>query len=172
MKFSESTLRQSVCVALGAAAVALASCATTTHQTQQFGVGGAPACSNDNNVEWDYLFSDQGPMFDSDPEPTATTSVTVTLRTCKSDVTSANVKYYDTADSSFHWVSMVWVAHDPTGTFDYWSGTVPASASEKHYRFQINDGSATAWLNAAGITPPSPLRATSSSFRALRRRIG
>jgi len=39
------------------------------------------ACSNDNNVEWNYLFSDQGSMFDNNPEPTATTSVTVKLRT-------------------------------------------------------------------------------------------
>jgi alpha-glucosidase len=51
------------------------------------GAGGAQACSSDNNVEWNYLFSDQGPMFDSNPEPTATTSVTVTLRTCKGDIT-------------------------------------------------------------------------------------
>lgn len=114
------------------------------------------ACSNDNNVEWNYLFSDQGPMFDSNPEPTATTAVTVTLRTCKSDVTSANIKYYDTADSSFHWVPMAWVSNDPTGNFDYWQGTIPASGSEKYYRFQINDGSATAWLNAAGITSSEP----------------
>lgn len=118
--------------------------------------GRARACSNDNNVEWDYLFSDQGPMFDSNPEPTATDSVTVTLRTCKGDITSANVKYYDTADSSYHWVSMVWVSNDPTGTFDYWSGTIPASGSEKYYRFQINDGSATAWLNAGGIYSSEP----------------
>jgi alpha-glucosidase len=120
------------------------------------GAGRAQACSNDNNVEWGYLFSDQGPMFDSNPEPTATTSVTVTLRTCKADITSANVKYYDTADSSYHWVSMVWVSNDPTGTFDYWSGTIPASSSEKYYRFQINDGTATAWLNAGGIYSSEP----------------
>jgi alpha-glucosidase len=120
------------------------------------GAGRAQACSNDNNVEWNYLFSDQGPMFDNNPEPTATTPVTVTLRTCKGDITSANIKYYDTADSSFHWVSMSWVSNDPTGTFDYWQGTIPASSSEKYYRFQINDGSATAWLNAAGITSSEP----------------
>lgn len=120
------------------------------------GWGRAHACSNDNNVEWNYLFSDQGPMFDSNPEPTSTTSVTVTLRTCKGDITSANVKYYDSADGNYHWVSMVWVSNDPTGTFDYWSGTIPASSSEKYYRFQINDGSATAWLNAAGITSSEP----------------
>ena len=114
------------------------------------------ACSADNNVAWKYLFSDQGPLFDSNPEPTATTSVTVKLRTCKSDITSANIKYYDTADISYHWVSMVWVSNDPTGKFDYWQGTIPASSSEKYYRFQINDGTATAWLNAAGITSSEP----------------
>jgi glycosidase len=76
------------------------------------GAGRAQACSNDNNLAWNYLFSGQGPMFDSNPEPTATTSVTVKLHTCKADIT--NVKYYDTADSAFHWVSMVWVANDPT----------------------------------------------------------
>jgi alpha-glucosidase len=114
------------------------------------------ACSVDNNVERNYLFSDQGPMFDSNPEPTATTAVTVTLRTCKSDITTANVKYYDTSNSSYHWLSMVWVSNDPTGTFDYWQATIPASSSRKRYRFQINDGSATAWLNAAGITSSEP----------------
>jgi alpha-glucosidase len=45
---------------------------------------------------------------------------------------------------------------DPTGVFDYWQGTVPASASQKHYRFKATDGSATAWINAAGITPEEP----------------
>ena len=32
----------------------------------------ARAASNDNNVEWAGLFHDQGPLFDSAPEPTAT----------------------------------------------------------------------------------------------------
>ncbi len=113
-------------------------------------------CSNDNDVEWNYLFADQGPMYDSNPEPTATTPVTLTLRTCKGDITSANIKYYDTADDAFHLVAMQWASSDPTGTFDYWQGTVPASGSEKYYRFQINDGTATAWLNAGGISSSEP----------------
>jgi alpha-glucosidase len=116
----------------------------------------AQTCSNDNNVESSYLFSDQGPMYDSAPEPAATTPVTLTLRTCKGDITSANIKYYDTADDAFHLVAMQWVSNDPTGTFDYWQGTVPASSSEKYYRFQINDGTATAWLNAGGIYSSEP----------------
>jgi alpha-glucosidase len=120
------------------------------------GAARAQACSKDNHVEGNYLFADQGPLYDSNPEPTARQSVTLTLRTCMGDISGANIEYYDTADDSFHSISMHWAAKDPTGLFDYWRGTVPASASEKHYRFQINDGSATAWLNAAGLTSSEP----------------
>ena len=116
----------------------------------------AKPSSNDNKVEWTGLFSDQGSLYDSNQEPTASESVTLTLRTFKSDITSAQIKYYDAADRSFHWVPMHWAATDPTRLFDYWEGTVPASAAEKHYRFQIQDGSATAWLNAAGISSSEP----------------
>jgi alpha-glucosidase len=116
----------------------------------------ANASSNDNNVEWNGLFHDQGPMFDNHVEPTASQAVTLTLRTFKNDITSANIKYYDNADGAFHWVAMTWSANDATGVYDYWKGTVPASASQKYYRFQINDGSSTAWLNAAGTTAAEP----------------
>lgn len=116
----------------------------------------AQAASNDNNVEWAGLFADQGPLYDNHSEPTATQSVTLTLRTFKGDITGANIKYYDTADGTFYWIPMHWVSNDPTGVFDYWQGTIPASASEKYYRFQINDGTATAWLNAAGISASEP----------------
>lgn len=118
--------------------------------------GAALAASNDNNVEWNGLFHDQGPLYDNYPEPTATQAVTLTFRTFKGDITSANIKYYDSADGQFHWVPMHWVSSDATGVFDFWQGTVPASGSEKYYRFQINDGSATAWYNAAGITSSEP----------------
>lgn len=116
----------------------------------------ALAATNDNNVEWAGLFHDQGPLFDNAPEPTASQAVTLTFRTYKGDISSANIKYYDSADGAFHWVAMHWASNDATGTFDYWQGTVPASASEKYYRFQINDGSSTAWYNAAGTTSSEP----------------
>ncbi|HEX5307197.1 MAG TPA: glycoside hydrolase family 13 protein [Dyella sp.] len=111
----------------------------------------ARAATNDNNVEWNGLFHDQGPLFDSAPEPAASQPVTLTFRTFKGDITSANIKYYDSGDSQFHWVPMHWAANDATGTFDLWQGTIPASGSEKYYRFQINDGSKTVWYNAQGI---------------------
>ena len=134
--------RLSVCVLLSAALLC--------------GVGRAHACTKDNHVERSGLFSDQGTLYDSNPEPTATSPVTLTLRACKGDLTGAAIEYYDTADSSFHSISMHRVSRDPTDTFDLWQGTVPASSSAKHYRFQAKDGSATAWLNAAGTTASEP----------------
>jgi len=131
-----------LCVLLGAALLA--------------GAGPARACSNDNKVESDYLFSDQGSMFDANPEPTASTGVTLTLRTCKGDITGANIKFYDSADRVSHYVTMHWASSDPAGTFDYWQGTVPASPSQKHYRFQVNDGTGTAWVNGAGVSASEP----------------
>lgn len=118
--------------------------------------GDLRAASNDNNVEWDGLFADQGPLYMRLTEPTGATPVTLNLRVFKNDITSANIKYFDTADQEFHWVPMVWLENDPTGVFDAWKGVVPASSSLKYYRFQINDGTATAWLNAAGTTSVEP----------------
>lgn len=114
------------------------------------------AATNDNNVEWDGLFSDQGPLYMNPAEPGVTTPVAVTLRVFQGDITSANLKYFDTANNSFHWVPLSKGKPDATGKFEFWQGTVPASASIKYYRFQINDGNATAWLNAGGITSAEP----------------
>src|SRR5579872_7021659 len=80
----------------------------------------AEACTQDTKVEWNYLFADQGTMYDSDPEPTALSPVTLTLRTCREDITGADIEYYDTADRSSHRIPMHRMSSDPTGTFEYW----------------------------------------------------
>src|SRR5581483_8234325 len=56
------------------------------------GVGRAKACSRDNRVERNYLFADQGSMYDRNPEPSATQPVTLTLRTCRGDISSASIE--------------------------------------------------------------------------------
>ncbi|HEY6739681.1 MAG TPA: glycoside hydrolase family 13 protein [Actinopolymorphaceae bacterium] len=114
------------------------------------------AASNDNDVEWNGLFHDQGPLYASTAEPTCSTPVEVTLRTYKGDITSANVKYFDEADSAHHWLPMTWRRNDATGRFDLWTATIPASCSTKYYRFQINDGADTDWYNAGGPTDDEP----------------
>src|SRR6516162_10256820 len=53
------------------------------------------AASNDNNVQWDGLFADQGPLYDSAPEPACGTPVTLDFRTFHNDITSANIEYFD-----------------------------------------------------------------------------
>ena len=121
----------------------------------------ADAASQDNNIEWSGLFSDQGPLYMGPTEPTPSSTVILKLRVLKGDITSANIKYWDTGDNAFHWVPMTWQKTDLTGIFDIWQGTVPPSKSIKFYRFQINDGTATAWLNAVGITSVEP---TSGDF--------
>ena len=107
------------------------------------------------------LFSDQGSMYDSNVQPSATDPVTVTLRTGHDNVTSANIKYYDTADGSFHYVPMRITSTDPTGQFDYWQGTIPAGAAQKYYRFEVSSGSETLWYNADGVSATEP---TSGDF--------
>ncbi len=114
------------------------------------------AASNDNNVEADGLFHDQGSLYESAPEPTCTTPVTLSFRTFHNDITSANIKYFDTQDSQFHWIPLTFVRNDATGRFDIWQGTIPASCSAKYYRFQVNDGSATLWYNADGSSSTEP----------------
>ena len=83
------------------------------------------AASHDNNVEWDGLFSDQGPLYMQPTEPDSATPVVLTLRVFTGDITSANIKYFDTADNSFHWVPMSRTGSDATGRFDFWQGTAP-----------------------------------------------
>ena len=116
----------------------------------------ARAANHDNNVEWDGLFHDQGPLFDSNVEPGASDAVTLTFRTFRYDATSVIIKYYDSADSSFHTVPMAFSANDATGRFDYWKGTIPAGTAEKYYRFEVTDGSTSAWYNARGINASEP----------------
>ena len=100
-------------------------------------------------------------MYDSNVQPSATDPVTVTLRTGHDNVTSANIKYYDTADGSFHYVPMRITSTDPTGQFDYWQGTIPAGAAQKYYRFEVSSGSETLWYNADGVSATEP---TSGDF--------
>ncbi len=102
------------------------------------------------------LFADQGTMYDSNQEPSATQPVTVTLRTGHDNVTSATIEYYDSGDHKVHYVRMIKRGTDPTGKFDYWRGTIPAGPAEKYYRFRVKNGSETMWYNADGASMTQP----------------
>jgi alpha-glucosidase len=119
------------------------------------GTGGSTA-GGTSAIDGSYVFSDQGSMFDSNPEPTASESVTVSLRAKHGNLTRADIEYYDSADGSLHSVPMSVRSTDATGTFDDWQGTIPAGASEKYYRFELTDGGETVWYNARGMSTSEP----------------
>ena len=127
--------------------------------------GRAVACGNTGNVHYREIFHDQGPLFDSNPQPAPNSSVTLTLRVCYHDITSANIVYYDAATGAVTWVPMRWASTDPSGRFDYWQGTIGnVGTTELQYWFQINDGSATAWYNAGGPAATEPASNNSDDF--------
>jgi alpha-glucosidase len=110
------------------------------------------AAGNDNTVEWDGLFHAQSPLYYAPLEPTAADAVTVTLRTYKNDITSANIKYYDAGVMNTLWIPLTYSGDDATGTFSFWQGTIPASGAKKYYRLQVNDGTDTDWVGRYGVT--------------------
>lgn len=142
-------------------ALSICMCTTTVFSIWLSQANIVQAAAQDNNVMWSGLFHDQGPVFDSNLEPTSAQSVTLKFRTYTNDITTANIKYYDSADSAYHWVAMSKVGNDATGQYEFWQGTIPASSSVKHYHFQINDGSKTVWYDAKG---PSDTEATTRDF--------
>lgn len=116
----------------------------------------ASAASQDNDVEWNGLFHDQGPLYASTAEPSCSTPVDLTFRTFHQDVTAVDLSYWDTADASRHVVALQADGTDETGRFDLWTGRLPASCSVKWYRFGVTDGSDTDWYNAGGTYENEP----------------
>ncbi|HET9105632.1 MAG TPA: alpha amylase N-terminal ig-like domain-containing protein [Steroidobacteraceae bacterium] len=143
---SSRPIRRASAIAVASIAGLLAAC----------GGRAAGARTAAHRIDTAYLFSDQGPLFDSNAEPSATQPVTVTLRARHGNVAAARIEYYDSADGAYHLVPMNVASRDPTGRFDYWRGTIPASASDKHYRFQVTNGGETVWYNAAGVSQSEP----------------
>jgi alpha-glucosidase len=139
--------------AIALLAGALASCGGTSAVRSNANAGSTAADAGaTSGIATAYLFADQGTMLDSAPEPTATQAVTLTLRAEHGNLTAANIKYYDSADDSYHSVPMHVASIDATGKFDYWQGTLPAGASDKHYRFQAVNAGQTVWYNATGVS--------------------
>jgi alpha-glucosidase len=99
------------------------------------------------------LFHDQGPLFDSAIEPSATTPVTLTFRTGAGSASRVEIEYGDLGDGSRHSVAMRMEGRDATGRFDLWRGTIPAGPSRKTYHFEIVTDGQTVWYDTTGETP-------------------
>jgi len=111
----------------------------------------ADAASHDSKVESGDLFHDQGPIFASTNEPSISAPVVVRLRAAKNDLTAATLEYFDSKERSFHKVPMTKESARSNSTFEFWCGTIPASAARKHYRFCAQDGQTRVWYNACGV---------------------
>ena len=119
--------------------------------------GRAVACRNNSNILWHEIFHNRGPMFDSNSQPAPNSVVTLTLRVCYHDITSANVLYYGAANATVIWVPMSRSSTDSSGKFDDWQGTISdVGTAALYYRFQISHKLATVWYTAAGISSSEP----------------
>ena len=86
--------------------------------------GRAVACRNNSNILWHEIFHNRGPMFDSNSQPAPNSVVTLTLRVCYHDITSANVLYYGAANATVIWVTMSRSSTNSSGKFDDWQRTI------------------------------------------------
>ncbi|MDQ2805461.1 MAG: alpha-amylase family glycosyl hydrolase [Chloroflexota bacterium] len=128
----------------------------TSHAVTVQVLGGAP--SHDNNVEFAGLGHDSRNSLYRVPFGTVNpgTAVTVRFRTFHNDVTSVNLRLYDTAVGQDTRPPMTLVAQTVdcydaalTGqgyTCDYWQGSyTPNALGTTYYRFIVRDGTATAY---------------------------
>ncbi len=110
------------------------------------------AATNDNNVEWNGVYS--APSWRNPESPGKNESFVVELRVFKGDVTKARVRTWDGAER-FH--SMAWDRNE--GAFDFYRGTVAGTSSGYlYYYFEVTDGSDTDFYNALGMWEAAPPR--------------
>lgn len=116
------------------------------------------AAALDNKIETNVIFHDQGPVFDSALELDGKTVVTLKLRCSKNDLTAATINYREGDSPQLKTIRM---AKEPTsasatGRYDYWHGSIPASATPKTYHFELKDGEQKVWYNARGASDTEP----------------
>ncbi len=108
------------------------------------------AAQNDNNIEWDGVYSDE--TFRTPRFPGRGQSFTVDLRVFRGDISAARVRTWDGTERRFN---MAWVRND--GVYDLWRASVAVTQSNSlFYRFEIVDGSDTDYYNRLGMSGSEP----------------
>ncbi|MDB4720529.1 alpha-amylase family glycosyl hydrolase [Verrucomicrobiales bacterium] len=111
------------------------------------------AASNDNNVEWNGVFSDQNLRIPQTPAKEQ--SFKVELRVLRSDITAARVRTWDGSEKHY---SMRWVRNERS-IYDIWQATLRAPRNDYlYYRFEITDGNDTDHYNRLGMSDDVPAR--------------
>lgn len=116
----------------------------------------AHAATSYATVQWNGLFSDQGPLYCSLQQPSTVDPVTVTLRATANNLTSAEAVVYDATAGTTTSYPMSYAGTDSNGLYEFWTVTLPASANQEFYYFQANDGTSTAYYNGFGASSSAP----------------
>ncbi len=109
------------------------------------------AAQNDNNVEWNGVYSDatmRQPISPGRGEP-----FVVDLRVFRGDITGGWVRTWDGTERKFQ---LYWVRNE--GPSDIWRADVAGTLSNAlYYRFEISDGTDTDYYNRLGMSGGAPL---------------
>ena len=105
------------------------------------------AANNDNNVEWNGVFSDENMRLPQTPAKGQ--SFKVELRVLRGDITGVRVRTWDGSEKHY---SMKWVRNERS-IYDIWQATLRTPKNDYlYYRFEITDGNDTDHYNRLGMS--------------------
>ena len=134
---------------------------TSSRPSSRQSLGGAGSAGTAGNasqqqVNVNALFSDQGTLFFSPQEPTASDPVKVTLRAAIHNLSSAKLVVIDTKTKKQTTLSMTKAGVDANHEYEYWQATIPANADYENYYFVVQAGNDTEYYSGNGATPSLP----------------
>lgn len=118
----------------------------------QSGSARADVGAIDNNVWWNGVYHDQTAAYMNPMFPATSQSTTITIRVNKNDLTGVTLRIWD--GSAVTNAAMSKTSSDTS--WDYWSYTIPAKNGQVWYRFNLVDGTASAWYNIYGMQSAEP----------------
>lgn len=103
-----------------------------------------------DTIQWDGIYTSDGAMYVSDPNPSPGQEVTISLRAYSGNLTKVILNCWDTAQNKGFQVEMS--PGRTFGPYQLWSATIPASnGGTIYYRFDIYDGTSFACLSGDGL---------------------
>lgn len=127
----------------------------TNGNTSGSGGGGATNTAQ-KQVNTGALFSDQGTLFFSPQQPTATEKVKITLRSAVNNLSSAKLVVIDTKTKNQTTLPMTKAGVDANHEYQYWQATIPPSGDYENYYFVVQAGNDTEYYSGNGWTSSLP----------------
>lgn len=113
----------------------------------------------------DDLYHDQAYIYMSPLEPTSNDEVTLRLKCLYGSCRSAKIWYTEEkgANCSFKSVDMRFEISDVNGRYEYWVGTLPASANPRRYHFSVTNDKETIYYSFSGLSE-TPITGTDGDW--------